>query len=61
MLRLTCYMERFPMCTMDRVFERLEFPPLDAVTPPDGKAKARNVGASVNKSRDWDALDEELA
>ena len=49
------------MCTMDRVFERLECPPLGAVAPPDGKAKARNLGASVHKSRNWDALDGELA
>ena len=61
MLRLTCYMERFPMCTMDRFFKRLECPPLGEVAPLDGKAKARNGGASVTKSRDWDALDGELA
>ena len=30
------------MCTMNRVFERLERPPLGAVAPPDSEAKARN-------------------
>ena len=49
------------MCTMDRAFEWLECPSLGTVAPPDGKAKARNGGSSVNKSRDWDALDGELA
>ena len=49
------------MCTMDRALERLECPPLGAVAPPDGKAKARNGGSSVNKSQNWDALDGELA
>ena len=48
------------MCTMDRVFEWLECPPLGAVAPPDSKAKACNGGASVHKSRDWDALDGDL-
>ena len=49
------------MCTMDRALERLECPPLGAVVLPDGKAKARNGGSSVNKSQNWDALDGELA
>ena len=40
------------MCTMDRVFVQLECPPLGVVAPPDGKAKARNGGARVHKSRD---------
>ena len=61
MLRLTCYVERLPMCTMDRAFERLERPPLGAVAPPDGKAKASNRGSGIYQSHDWDALDGELA
>ena len=47
MLRPTCYIQRFPMCTMDCALERLECPPLGAVAPPYGKAKARNRGSSV--------------
>ena len=54
-------MKRFPMCTANRVFERLERPPLGAVAPSDSEAKAGNRGSGVHKSRDWDALDGELA
>ena len=48
------------MRTMDRDLKWLECPPLGAVAPPNGKAKARNGGSSVNKSHHWDALDGEL-
>ena len=48
------------MCTMNRGFERLERPPLGAVTPPDGEAKAGYRGPGVHQSHDWDALDGEL-
>ena len=41
------------MCTMDRAFERLERPPLGAVAPPDGKAKASNRGSGIYQSHDW--------
>ena len=49
------------MCTMNRVFERLERPPLGVVAPPYGEAKAGNRGSGVHQSHDWDALDGELA
>ena len=61
MLRPTCYVERLPMCTMDRAFERLERPPLGTVAPPDSEAKACDRGSGINQSHDWDALDGELA
>ena len=49
------------MCTMNRVLERLERPPLGAVAPPDSEAKAGNRGSGIYQSHDWDALDGELA
>ena len=61
MLRPTCYVKRLPMCTMNRVFERLERPPLGAVAPPYSEAKARNRGPGIHQSHNWDALDGELA
>ena len=57
MLRPTCYVKRLPMFTMNRVFERLERPPL----PLDSEAKACNRDPSIHQSHDWDALDGELA
>ena len=50
MLRFTCYVKRFAMCTMYRVFERLKRPPLGAVAPPDSEAKAGKQGSGVNQS-----------
>ena len=49
------------MCTVDRVFKRPQRPPLGAVAPPDGEAKAGYGSSSVHQSHDWDALDGELA
>ena len=40
MLCPASYVKRFAMCTMDRVLERLERPPLGAVAPTDSEAKA---------------------
>ena len=47
MLCPASYVKRFPMCAMDRMLERLECPPLGAVTPPDSEAKAGKRGSGI--------------
>ena len=47
MLCPASYVKRFAMCTMDRVLERLERPPLGAVASPDSEAKAGNRGSGI--------------
>ena len=58
---LSCYVERFTVCTVHCTGKQLQCPPLGAVTPPNGKPKAGYRGPSVYQSSDWDALNAEQA
>ena len=61
MLGFPDYLEWFAVCAVDDPLERLQGTPLGMVLPPHRESHAGHRGASVDETKDWDALKVELA